>query len=94
MQASTEVVVSMSRRLQPVMVAQVSLVCVAVVFVEPWITVVPKERVVRHSDASAGVQSAGFGGGPISPPGNTLKYLVRQFTMLGPEAQRTSTHVI
>lgn len=42
------------------------------VLVAPPETVVPNKLVVRHNEASAGVQSAGLGGGPILPSENTL----------------------
>jgi hypothetical protein len=58
------------------MVAHLSVVEVAIVLVWPSLTVVANFLVVKQSDASAGVQSAGFGGGLIAPPGITLHVVI------------------
>lgn len=65
-------VVSTSLKLHPVMVAQVSVTDVAVVLVEPPVTVVANILFVKHRAASAGSQLVGFGAGSILPPGWTL----------------------
>lgn len=65
--ASLLTVASASRKLHPVMVAHRDVTCVVVVLVVPPVTVVPKELVVKHREASAGVQSAGLAGVGIGP---------------------------
>jgi hypothetical protein len=67
--ASTFEVVSTSLKLHPVMVAQVSVTDVAVVLVDPPVTVVANILLVKHRAASAGSQLVGFGAGSILPPG-------------------------
>ena len=53
-------------------VTHFDVVEVAVIFVIPLDTVVPKALVVRQTEASAGVQADDFGCGLNFPPGPTL----------------------